>query len=444
MTRYQGDCQINLNRAYENEGRDFVDAWLETQPNRLGEAFRQRLCRRTAGHPLFTVELLRDMQERGDLVQDEQDRWIEAPHLDWSSLPAKVKGVIEKRIGRLDAELRQALTIASVEGEEFTAEVVARVQGVAARGLVRRLSEEVDKQHRLVDGQGSQRLRQQRLSSYRFRHNLFQKYLYDSLDEMERAYLHEDIGNALEALYEEETDEIAVQLARHFEEAGMTQKAAGYLHQAGNKAARVSAYEEAIAHFEKGLVLLEQLPEIPERYQQELNLQIGLGNPLLATKGYGASEVKQVYDRASELSQQLGKTNEIFFSMLYGFWVSHIGRGEFQKAHEIAEQHLSLAQQYQASVFLLVTHRMLGTSLFFLGEFVPAREHLENSVSLYDPLHHSPTYLLGQDHGVSSLSYLAQTLWHLGYPDQALAKSQEALSSRVIASRQPGFRSGLW
>ena len=47
-----------------------------------------------------------------------------------------------------------------------------------------RLSNELDKQHRLVIASGRHRVGQQRLSLYRFRHNLFQKYLYSSLDEM--------------------------------------------------------------------------------------------------------------------------------------------------------------------------------------------------------------------------------------------------------------------
>lgn len=54
-----------------------------------------------------------------------------------------MEGVIERRIGRLDPELREALTVASVQGEDFTAELVAQVQGVDERELVRRLSGEV-------------------------------------------------------------------------------------------------------------------------------------------------------------------------------------------------------------------------------------------------------------------------------------------------------------
>ena len=63
--------------------RAFVDAYLDTEPNDFGEEFRRQLFARTAGHPLFTVELLRTMQERGQLVQDAAGRWVVAA-LDWA------------------------------------------------------------------------------------------------------------------------------------------------------------------------------------------------------------------------------------------------------------------------------------------------------------------------------------------------------------------------
>ena len=72
---------------------------LDSEPNRLGFAFRGMLYRQTHGHPLFTVELLRGMQERGDLVRDAEDRWVEGPALDWETLPARVEAAIAERIG---------------------------------------------------------------------------------------------------------------------------------------------------------------------------------------------------------------------------------------------------------------------------------------------------------------------------------------------------------
>ncbi|GAH17167.1 unnamed protein product, partial [marine sediment metagenome] len=258
------------------------------------------------------VELLRDMRERGDLYKNESGIWVEGSALDWETLPARVEAVIEQRVGRLEQELREILVVASVEGEEFTAEVVAWIRGIDRRQLVRRLSSELDKHHHLVLAQGIQRIGSGRLSLYRFQHNLFQKYLYDSLDEVERSILHEEIGNRLVELYGGETDEIAAQLARHFEEAGIPEKAIDYLLLAGKKAIQLSAHSEAIAQLTKGLALLESVPASAERDRQELALQLALGVPLQVTRGPGATEVGQAYTRARELYYQIGQPNQLY------------------------------------------------------------------------------------------------------------------------------------
>ncbi|NJN95500.1 MAG: hypothetical protein HC875_16010 [Anaerolineales bacterium] len=215
MKRLFGAIEIDL---AEVEERSFVDDLLNTEPNRLGETFRQTLFQQTRGHPLFTVELLRGMQERGDLVQDQQGCWIEGPTLDWETLPARVEAIIAERIERLPEPWLQVLTAASVEGEIFTAEVMARVHGIGELEMVHGLSDTLERNHRLIKAETVRWLGGQRLSQYRFRHILFQKYLYQRLDAAERVYFHEAISTILETLYQSDTIPIAGQLAHHFEE----------------------------------------------------------------------------------------------------------------------------------------------------------------------------------------------------------------------------------
>jgi hypothetical protein len=140
---------------------------------------------------------------------------------------------------------------------------VARVETIADREAIQMLSNELQRRHGLLDDQGLVRVGAMRLSFYRFIHNLFQQYIYNNLNEAERHYLHRDVGTVLEALFAGQTEEIAAKLARHFEVAGMPEKAATYCLQAGTKARRMSANEEAISHLQKGLRLL---PEIGHRH----------------------------------------------------------------------------------------------------------------------------------------------------------------------------------
>jgi predicted ATPase/transcriptional regulator with XRE-family HTH domain len=420
LKRRHGDIWLDLGELAEADGRRFVEAYLDTQPNRLGPRFREALFNRTGGHALFTVELVREMQERGDLCRDQAGQWIEGSAINWNTLPARVEGAIEKRIQRLEQELRAILTIASVEGETFTAEVVARVQQVQERGLVQRLSQELDKQHRLVMAHILAWLGPQRLSLYRFRHQLFQHYVYHSLTEMERVYLHEAVGNVLEAIYGEQSEPVAVQLARHFELAGLTEKAVTYLLQAGRRAARLSAYQEVISHVTKGLALLERLPDTIERAQTELELQIILGNALISTKGFAAAEVEQTYSRAWQLCQQLyaGKTAR-GFPILYGRWGHYMSRGAHRTAYQLAEEFLDLAQR-QHDPAIVVALRCVGWSSVAMGELVSARPHFEQIAALYNPQQHHPmAFQYTQDPGMAGLISGALDLWLLGYPEQA-------------------------
>ncbi|GHF53183.1 tetratricopeptide (TPR) repeat protein [Deinococcus metalli] len=256
LQRYGGDITLDLDAARQRSGRAFVDALLDQEPNALDEDFRHALHAHTSGHPLFVAELLRAMQERGDLLVDAQGRWTPGAHLDWDTLPARIEAVIAERVARLSADLREALAVGSVEGEQFTAEVVARVRSVEARGLVRQLSGALDRQHQLVSALGLERAGTQRLARYSFRHGLFQRHLYAQLDAVERAYLHQDVGEALEALYGDGADAIAVPLAHHFLAAGDEPRARRYLRVAGQDAARRYAHDLALEYLTRALALI--------------------------------------------------------------------------------------------------------------------------------------------------------------------------------------------
>lgn len=429
--RYYGDIEIELDDTTEDEGRHFVDALIDSEPNRLDASFRQRLYHHTAGHPLFTSELLAAMKERGDLVQDPAGNWIEGRDVAWDQLPARVEGVIEERVDRLDDELHEILSIASVEGVDFTAEVVAEVQGTMIRHLVRRLDRELEREHRLVRAQGIRQVGANRLSPYRFRHKLFQEYLYDTLHAGERAYLHEDIGKALEDLYQADQEELATiapQLARHFEAAGLTDKAIAYLHLAGQRAARLSANAVAIDHLRHALELLKDRPPKRERDELELSLRIAMGTPLTATQGLGATEVQETYQRAYELCQQMGQTPQLF-PALWGLWVFYFARAEWPRALELGEQFHSLAVDADDPDLLLEARRGLGTTLLHVGDFESSREYLEQALAMYDPVeHHAHAFIYANDPGIVCSAVLTHVLWVLGYPDQALDCLQYALN----------------
>jgi len=255
--RQYGDIWIDLSASTESQGLSFVEAFLDSEPNHLSESFRHALYERTGGHPLFTVELTRNMQELGIMVRDRKGCWQVQEDINWHDLPARVEGVIEARLGCLDAAQYAVLEAAAVEGEEFTLQVTARVCDQDERLLTRQMNAEICKAHQLVKQVGVQAIDGHQVYRYRFHHNLYREYLYQRLGEIDRQCLHGQVGEALEKVYAEKTTEIAPQLGWHFYQAGDTQKATHYLLLAGDQAQLRYAYPEAIRHFKTSIELLK-------------------------------------------------------------------------------------------------------------------------------------------------------------------------------------------
>ena len=217
-------------------------------------------------------------------------------------------------------------------------------------------------------------------------------------------------------------------LAHHYTEAGVLAQAIPYWQRAGQRAVERSANLEAVAHLTTGLELLATLPDTPERAQQELDLQTILGPALINTKGQAAPEVLHAYARARQLCQQVGETPQLF-QVLRGLWYFYLHRLELQTARELGEQLLTLAQHVGDPVLRLEAHYALGNTLNYLGEFAAAQAHFAQGITLYDPQQHrTHAFRYGQDPGVVCRAYAGVTLWYLGYPDQALQRSHEALT----------------
>lgn len=231
LQRHYGDLLVDLDRA---TGHDFVNELLDSEPNRLEEPFRMALSKRTAGNPLFTVELLRGLQYRGDLIRDATNRWVITRSLDWTRLPSRVIGVIAERISGLPFECRLILTAASVQGREFIAEVVAHAVGYDTETVIHYLSSTISKEHQLVQACRVEFVNGRRLSRYRFLQALYQLYLYHELDEVERSLFYETTRLALETIYDGQVKNRALERESHLETARVPERVADFLPEVEN------------------------------------------------------------------------------------------------------------------------------------------------------------------------------------------------------------------
>jgi TOMM system kinase/cyclase fusion protein len=379
----------------------------------------EQVVAKTDGVPLFVEELTKMVLESG-LLEDRVERYVLTGPLPPLAIPTTLHDSLMARLDRL-ATVKSLAQLGATLGREFSYALLQAVSLWDEETLRRGL-------HQLV---AAEFLYQQGLppqATYLFKHALIQEAAYQSLLKSTRQQYHQRIAQVLESQFPETAEGQPELLAHHYTGAGLTEIAVHYWHQAGQRASERSAHVEAIAHLRQGLVLLQTLLETPARLQHEVDLLITLGAALRATQSSAAPEVRHTYTRARQLCQHLEDPQRLI-PVLRGLWNYYLVRPELQTAHALGEQLLTLAQQSQDSAMLVAAHRALGVTLFYRGETTFAYTHFVQGMALYDPQQHrAAVFLYGDDSGVICHGLSALTLWLLGYPDQGLARSQEAVT----------------
>lgn len=149
---------------------------------------------------------------------------------------------------------------------------------------------------------------------------------------------------------------------------------------------------------------------------------------LQSLEGAGSHEVGRVYARARELCQQVGEAAD-HFAALWGLWRFHRTTVEFQTARELAEELSGLAQRQNDPTLVLQAYHAQWTTQFYFGDFAACREHTKQGIARYDAReHHAQTFRFGgHDPCVCGHTIAAFSLWLLGYPDQTVARLDDAL-----------------
>ena len=394
----------------------------------------QQVVARTDGVPLFVEELTRMVLESG-LLREREDHYELTGPLPPLAIPTTLHDSLMARLDRL-AAVKDVAQLGATLGRTFSYELLQAVTPLDDAALQQALAQLVAAELLYQRGAPPQ-------ATYLFKHALIQEAAYQSLLKSTRQQSHQRIAQVLETRFPETLETQPELLAYHYTEAGLNAQAVAYWQQAGQRAIQRSAHVEALSHLTRGIEVLAALPDTAERTQHELSLQTTLGSALMAVKGQGAAEVGQAYARARELCRQVGETPQLF-PVLFGLWRFYLLRAEYQTARDLAEQCLSLAQRVHDPALLLEAHFAFGVSLLWLGEVAPARAHLEEGIALYDPQEHRAlAFRVGIDPGVWCLSHAAQALWLLGYPDQALRRSHEALTLAQELSHPPSLAAVL-
>ena len=382
---------------------------------------RETLIERTGGNPFFLEESVRTLVEAGTLG-GAPGAYRLADEGATIEMPATVQGVLAARIDRLPVDNKRLLQTAAVIGKDVPYDLLLAIAETPEEELRRGLSEL----------QAAEFVYETRLfpdPEYTFKHALTHEVAYGSLLRERRHKLHRAIAEAIEAASAGRPAEQFERLAYHYTEAGLSEQAVDYWQRAGQRAIERSANTEAIAHLTKGLELLDDLPETPDRDRTELAIQLGLGVGFMSLEGAGSPNVARTYARAHELCRDAGDAEDQF-AALWGLWRWRRTIVELETARELADQLSDLAQRQSDPALTLQAHHAQWTTQFFFGEFANCCEHAERAIAVYEPRkHHAQTFRFGgHDPCVCGRVVASVSHWILGYPDQAAAKIDDALS----------------
>jgi serine/threonine protein kinase/predicted ATPase len=392
------------------------------------DGFVDVISARTAGHPLFMADLLRDLRRRRVLAQVDGVWRMEGELAALErELPPSVKSLVQRKMDALEADDRRLLSVASVQGLDFDSALVAGVAELEQEDAEDRL-ERLEREHAIVQFVTEAEEHDRTLTlRYRFAHHVYHEAFYDSLRATRRATVSRRVAEALVARLGDQPCDCAADIALLFEAAREPLRAAEYFNRAAEAAARLYAHEDTARLAKRGLSLLEGEPETARRAAVELGLQMTYALANKTAHGYAVPEVGRAYARARELCRRVEDPARVI-PVLVGMSAHHIVAGEIETSRDVALEMLELFDRLGDPNLRMLGNWALGAARFHLGELEASLRHLARGLELYDPVFHHPrVWQTGIEPGVFCRCELSRAMTLSGHPDRGLECIQEAV-----------------
>jgi class 3 adenylate cyclase/predicted ATPase len=424
---------LALNRLGERETTAIIARLVGNKE--LPADMMAEIVERTDGIPLFVEEMTKAVLEAES--EGEGRRTAAAVPSPALAVPASLQASLMARLDRL-GPAKEVAQIGAAIGREFSHALLAAV----VRQSEAELGSALD---RLIAAGLLFRQGVPPHASYLFKHALVQDAAYGTLLRAKRHELHARIASALEQQFLDVCETQPEVLARHYTQAELAQQAIGYWQRAGNRAAKRSANQEAVAHFRNARELLEALPDKAAHAEQELQLLIALGPALMTTRSSAAPEIGSVYARARELAGNSGRVADLF-PTVWGAWLVAFTSGDFATAGRLLDELFGMANTSGDSALILQAHHAAWPTFMVTGPLAKARQHIAGGLALYRRETHGGQALQYGGHDPSVCGHAIGALIDevMGYPDRAVQQMQEGLELARGLDHGPTLAQALW
>ena len=424
---------LSLNRLGEREIAAMIDR--VTGNKSLSHDLRQDIVERTDGIPLFVEEMTKAVLEAAG--ERAKERAVAAIPSSSVAVPASLHASLMARLDRLGSA-KEVAQIGAAIGREFThallAAVVSKPEGELASALDRIV------RAGLLFRQGVPPH-----ASYIFKHALVQDAAYGTLLRPKRVELHARIARVLDQQFPDTKENNPEVIARHYAEAGLAPEAIDYWQRAGNRAAKRSANQEAVAHFRRAKQLLETLPDRAAFAEQELQLLIALGPALMTTRSSAAPEIGSIYARAGELARLTGRMADLF-PTIWGAWLVAFISGDLPAAKRLLNELFTIANTTKENALILQAHHAAWPTFWVTGFLADALRHIDRGLAFYRPDAHSEQAFQygGHDPGVCGYTTGALIRTAMGYLDHGNQEMEAALRLARELDHIPTVIHSLW
>ncbi|GAC1669098.1 MAG: hypothetical protein PVS3B1_07320 [Ktedonobacteraceae bacterium] len=388
--------------------RDEVEAMLQAifaLPRSAGVELADLLYTLTEGNPFFVEEVLKSLLASGEIFYA-NERW-QRKELRELHIPRSVQDAVQQRTDQLSKPARRVLLLAAVAGRRFD---FALLQALTRH-------DEDDLLQLFKELMAAQLVVEESADQFAFRHALTQQAVYAELLGRERKALHLMLAETIERLYTTTLEMHLADLANHFAEAGVFEKALEYAQRAGERAQRLYAPRAAIEQFTRALHAAECASIIPPinlyhlrgrayatlgdfeqarldyettlrrareagDYRAEWQAWMDLGS-LWAERDY--SQTGNAYQQALALARHMDDPLTLAHSLnRTGNW--HLNIEQPREALHYHQEALTLFQQAQDIPGIAETFDLLGMTHYLGGDLLQASVSYLQAVALFQQL----------------------------------------------------------
>lgn len=365
IKRYYGDVVLNLDEISPESRFELLNQIIDKDPNTLNADFRKSLLQITNGNPLFIKEMVSSLIENGE-IHKVDGKLTESRLINWQQKPARIEGIIEERISKLEDRLVEVLSYASVQGNRFIAQILSKTLDDNERDILKSLSRKLEKEHHLVREINCYRSGNNIISEFQFSNYIFQHYLYEELSPSQRLLLHGDVADSLELMFSDNIEEVALQVANHRELSGENEVAVLYYLIAVRSIMRVSQFEQAYN-------ILIKVKEIIDKAKDTIDKSLKLDAALLLSicarsiYGWGSEKVIDTYNNVIELGKDAGELKKAMTAQ-FGMWAVFLYKLELNRALAYAKDFLELSKKLGEESCIVQAKISMANTYFWMNK----------------------------------------------------------------------------